>query len=241
MKAKLIIILCFIAPFLGSAQSNFSVSPDTVVAEKPATFFVFYNYADFENNIDDTLFMRWVKLEEIRTDLSGNPGPFQIWEIGIQDPGNSFLPAIGIDSADFFLPPVTGSIDKFIYQLLPNNTPGRLYAKFKFYPIAAPSDTAIVVFDYTAQAPVTSNQSIPAEAASLRLSPNPASEICLLDNRSDSFSEVDLLHAQGDRIGHFRLSAGEKRRIDLSGLPSGLYWVISRQQNEVRTQKLIKL
>jgi hypothetical protein len=241
MKANLIIILFLISPFLGLSQSNFSVFPDTVFAEKPATFFVFYNYADFENNIDDTLSMRWVKLEETRTDLNGNPAPLQIWDIGIQDPVNSFLPAVGIDSADFFLPPVTGSIDKFIYQLLPGNTPGKLYAKFKFYPIAVPSDSAIVIFDYTALDAATNTQSPNRKLQPLRLSPNPVTEICLLQNLSDALADVHLINPRGDQVKSFRLTPGERRRLDLSGLPGGLYWVIHRQENEVSTQKLIKL
>ena len=82
-----------------NVQSSFSVSADIVFAEKPANYFVFYNYIEFQNNTSDTLQMRWKKVEII----CSNPGePGNIWDVGIQDHVNFYNPANFLDFRSIF-------------------------------------------------------------------------------------------------------------------------------------------
>ena len=203
-----------------SAQVSFSVSADTVFAEKSSNYFVFYDYIEFENNIADTIQMRWKKLETI----CSNPGePGNIWNIGIQDHVNFYNPANFLDSADFFIPTITGSTDKFLLHLFPNDLAGNLVVKFQFYPIDNPSDSVSVVFDYTVTEVVgvvdhfIENNFI--------VSPNPASHFFNISNHSFYDSSVSVFNQAGKKMQSFYLNGDEMQKINCSAWPNGVYYL----------------
>lgn len=213
------IFLCGVNHFL-DAQNSFTVSADTVFAIKPANYFVFYNYVEFGNNTADTLHMRWKKVETI----SDNPGePGNIWDIAIQDHVNFYNPANFLDSADFYIPTITGSTDKFLLHLFPNDLPGNLVVKFQFYPIDNPAESQSVVFDYTAAEVVGVEDRFIEN--SFRFSPIPAAHFFHIFNQSAGNSLLSVFSAEGQMITSFSVDASEKKRVDCSGWPNGVYFV----------------
>jgi hypothetical protein len=211
-------LLSFYIPL--SAQVSFSVSADTVYGTKPANYFVFYNYVEFENNTADTIPMRWKKLETI----CSNPGePGNIWNIGIQDHVNFYNPANFLDSADFFIPTITGSTDKFLLHLFPNNLAGNLVVKFQFYPIDNPSDSVSVVFDYTVTEVVGVVDHFIENNFSV--SPNPASHFFNISNHSVYNSSISVFSQEGKQVQSFYLNMDEMEKINCSTWSNGVYYL----------------
>lgn len=202
------------------AQSSFSVSADTVFGIKPSDYFVFYNYVEFGNNTADTIQMRWEKVESI----CSNPGePGNIWNIAIQDHVNFFNPANHLGSGNFFIPTVTGSTDKFLLHLFPNNLAGHLVVKFKFYPIDNPSDSASVVFDYTVTEVVgLDNQVLEND---FKIDPNPTSQFFNISNHSAFNSSISIFNAEGKMLESLNLNTGKTKQIDCSSWSNGVYFV----------------
>ncbi len=222
-RPQIYFIWCFL--LLGfshslSAQGSFSVSADTVYGIKPANYFVFYNYVEFENNTGDTLQMRWKKIESWSSN-SGEPG--NIWDIGIQDHVNFYNPANNLDSAGFFIPTVTGSTDKFLLHLFPNNLPGDLVVKFQFYLIDNPSDSLSVVFDYTVTDVVGVVDYFIENNFSI--SPNPASQFFNISNLSNYDSSVSVFNPEGKSMQSFYLNTQEMKQIDCTTWPNGIYFL----------------
>lgn len=234
------IILVFILVSLNSVigQSSFSINPDTVIAIKPADFFVFYNYTEFENLTDDTLHMRWIKLEEIASGMGGHGGVEPDWSTAIQDPEDFYNPADGLDSSVFYLSPVFTPTDKFIYQLFPNNEPGTLHAKFLFFPVENPADTAIVHFYYTATEPTT-NVGEELAGTALNIYPQPAADYFIIDNEQNMEKEVRLLNVKGVQIQTWHLNALEQKQIDSSNIPDGIYFLQFENKTLLNVRKLI--
>lgn len=202
------------------AQNSFSVSADTVFAVKPSDYFVFYNYIELGNNTSDTLQMRWEKIESI----CSNPGePGNIWDIGIQDHVNFYNPANYLLNGNFFIPTITGSTDKFLLHLFPNDLAGHLVVKFKFYPIDNPSDTAIVVFDYTVTEVVGVEDFFVEN--NFKIAPNPSTQFFNISNNSTQNSSISVFDAQGKVLKFVALNASETKRIDSSSWPNGVYFV----------------
>lgn len=202
------------------AQNSFTVSADTVFAVKPANYFVFYNYVEFENNTSDTLYMRWKKVETI----SSNPGePGNTWDIAIQDHVNFYNPANFLDSADFFIPTITGSTDKFLLHLFPNDLPGHLVVKFQFYPIGNPAESQSVVFDYTATE-VVGTRDVFIEN-NFSISPNPAAHFFNISNQSGKTALVSVFAEEGKLLEYFNLGANESKQVVCPAWPAGIYYL----------------
>ena len=183
-------------------------------------YFVFYNYIELGNNTDDTLYMHWEKTETI----CSNPGePGNIWNIGIQDHVNFYNPANHLESGNFFIPTITGSTDKFLLHLFPNNLAGRLVVKFKFYPIDNPSDSVSVVYDYTVTEVVGIEDFFVEN--NFVVNPNPASQYFYITNQSTQKSVISIFDAHGKRLQNISLGISETEQIDCSRYPNGVYFV----------------
>lgn len=217
-----------------AAQSSFSVSADTVFAIKPAHYFVFYNYVEFENNTDDTLWMRWKKTETISS-IPGEPG--HVWDIAIQDHAHFYNPANQLDSADFFIPTETGSTDKFLLHLFPNNLPGHLLVKFVFYPVANPADSATVVFDYTSTVVVDVTNLETTRGFSVF--PNPASHFFHIENRSGEKNNFSISSPEAKVLDFFSLGPSETKRIDCTQWLAGVYFIAMEHENRIVLKQIL--
>ena len=240
MKNAKVILIFLLAFKLGAtAQESFSATPETVEVVKPADFFVFYNYTQFENLTDDTLQMRWVKTEIVANNTTVGHGQDVMgnWTTAIQDPNFFHNPADGVDSADFYLPPVTSITDKFILQLFPNNEAGTLLVRFKFFPVHNPADSLIVTFDYTATA-VVSSTTEPGPASSLWVYPNPVSSQFFISNSSLSFKEATLLSPMGQAVRFYTLPPQETILVNCSGFPGGSYFLKVETEGQVQFKKI---
>lgn len=224
---------------LAVAQPGFSVTPEVVTAVKPSDIFVFYNYTQFENLTGDTLRMRWVRAEVVASNRSASPGtgPMGNWATAIQDPNAYYNPANGLDSADFYLPPVTGSTDHFILQLFPNNEAGNLIMKFRFFPVANPADSLTVTFDFTAT-PVMASTIEQAPGAVISAYPNPAPGRFFIRNLMGSPCAVTLFSSRGQALRRYSLSPGEEAPVDGSGLPAGSYYLRAEAGNRLYSQRV---
>jgi len=218
------LFICIIF-FIGSinssfAQSSFSVSADTVFGVKPSDYFVFYTYIEFGNNTADTLQMRWEKIESI----CSNPGePGNVWNIAIQDHVNFYNPANQLSSGNFFIPTITGSTDKFLLHLFPDNLAGELTVTFKFYPIDNPADSAIVVFDYSVTEVVGLNDQFVEN--NFKIAPNPVSQLFNISNESPHASTISIYNSAGKNLKMVRLNPYEIKDVDCSPWPNGVYFV----------------
>jgi hypothetical protein len=202
------------------AQSSFSVSADTVFGVKPSDYFVFYNYIEFGNNTADTIQMHREKVES----FCSNPGePGNIWNIAIQDHVNFYNPANQLGSGNFFIPTITGSTDKFLLHLFPNNLAGHLVVKFKFYPIDNPSDSTTVVFDYTVTEVVGVDKHFVEN--NFKMAPNPASQFFNVSNHSAHKSSISVFNSEGKILKSLNLNSEEREQIDCSTWPNGAYFV----------------
>ncbi|GIV30939.1 MAG: hypothetical protein KatS3mg029_0290 [Saprospiraceae bacterium] len=151
MKYTKLLFFFVAMAFQANAQTLFSLTPQTVTAEKPANFFTMYSYATFENLSGTDLNMRWVKTLATPQPLFGHGIEWGEWSITLQDPSNWHNPATHLDSADFVLPAIPDeSTNKFIMQFYPANEPGHLVVKYKVFVIDNPSESVDVTFDYTA-------------------------------------------------------------------------------------------
>ena len=241
-NAKNILIFLVACNFGATAQESFSATPETVVVVKPADFFVFYNYTQFENLTDDTLQMRWVKTEIVANNTTVGHGQDVMgnWTTAIQDPNFFHNPADGVDSADFYLPPVTGVTDKFILQLFPNDEAGTLLVRFKFFPVNNPADSLIVTFDYTATA-VVSSTTEPGLASGFWVYPNPTSgqAIVYLPGRS---SNPGLNAELTDMLGNkywTKSVAGNSLELSLADFPSGIYLLTLFNEQYFATKRIV--
>jgi len=210
-----------------NAQDNFTCTPEFVQATKPANNFVFYDYTQFENLTNDSLEMRWVLVSLIAPD--GHGGIISMpdtWEIGIQDPTNSYIPANGIDSADFVLPPVTGSIDKFIFQVYPNETEGQVVATYKFFPLNDPTDITEVTFDFTAApfTPDTTNTNLEAihKNEKITLYPNPTTSILQIETQ-ENIQSWSIYDTEGKLVKQEKITPQKKTSIPTHNLPPNTY------------------
>ncbi|MCB0566111.1 MAG: T9SS type A sorting domain-containing protein [Phaeodactylibacter sp.] len=238
-NAKVILIFLLAFNLSAVAQESFSATPEAVVAIKPANLFVFYNYTQFENLTDDTLQMRWVKTETIANNrTTAHLGdPMGNWTTAIQDPNFFHNPSDGIDSADFYLPPITGATDKFILQLYPNNEAGALLVKFKFFPVDNPADSLIVTFDFEAIRVATATAE-PDVDSGLLIYPNPASGQFFISNSSIDSREVILLSVHGQALQSYSLLPRETIWANCSGIPGGTYFLKVSAKDQLRYKKL---
>lgn len=237
-----LIIFSQIFSFSSHAQTTFSATPKVVTAYKSANIFVFYGYSQFENLTNDTLQMRWVKtkIESAHPIGGAGGGGSEFWEIAIQDPNNFYNPANKLDSADFFLPPMTGSTDKFILQLFPNMAAGDLKVEFSFFPINDPTDTLTVTFDYTAFDPNMTNTEELEQKSFVEISPNPTSDYIFLKNKYHQSIEVSLFNLEGKLLQVFDLKETENRTLDLTHLKKGMYFLKISDGMHLEVRKLVK-
>jgi hypothetical protein len=233
------ILLALAFSYLSTAQS-FTATPTFVTAVKPASFFVFYNYTQLENLTDDTLHMRWVKTETLINPGAGHGTSTDMgsWVTSILDPSNSYDPANDLDSADFYLGPEVSSTDKFIFHLFPNLQAGNLVVKFKLFPVANPSDSISLTFDYTAT-PVTTGLAESLADDRIFLYPNPAATRFYLDNLTGKPQTVWLLNPAGQVLNSFLLKQNEVGEINCAGLPPGSYYLKYQFEQSVFFKKLI--
>ncbi|MCO6488225.1 MAG: T9SS type A sorting domain-containing protein [Phaeodactylibacter sp.] len=239
---KWVAILFFVSQggFSSAAQPGFTATPEVVTAVKPSDIFVFYNYTQFGNLTGDTLQMRWVRTEVAASNRSATPGtgPMGNWAIAIQDPNAYYNPANGLDSADFYLPPATGSTDHFILQLFPNNEAGNLIMKFRFFPVANPADSLTVTFDFTATPAMTSTIEQASDAV-LSAYPNPAPGRFFIRNLTGSPSVVTLFSPRGEALRRHVLMPGEEAPVDGSGLPAGNYYLRAEAGDRLYCQRVV--
>ena len=237
LKFLLATLLVLVFSGLSNAQS-FTASSIYVTAVKPADAFVFYNYTQLENLTGDTLHMRWVKLETLINPNAGHgASTMGSWVTSIADPSNLYNPANDLDSADFYLGPEVSSTDKFIFHLFPNLQAGNLVVKFKLFPIADPSDSLIVTFDYIATA-VTTDVGEAALGGKMLLFPNPASTSFNLTNLTGKQQKAWLISPAGQVLDVFSLKLLEKKETDCTGLPPGNYYLKFQHDQEVFLKQL---
>jgi hypothetical protein len=235
-------ILSFFLSFSINAQTSFSASPQLITAYQSANIFVFYSYTQFENLTNDTLQMRWIrtKIEGTQSIGQGGGGNSAVWDIAVQDPNNFYMPANKLDSADFFLPPITGSTDKFILQLFPNMAAGDLYAEFMFFPIENPTDTLTVVFDYTAFDPTTTATNYLEKDSFMEIFPNPTTDFVFLRNNSYQKIKIGLLNSNGKILDVFDMHENEFREFNLTRFNKGIYFVKIEKEGKIDIQKIIR-
>ena len=232
---KYLLTLLLVAQFcvFGISQSSFSCNPDSIIIVKSADFEFFYNYTQFENHTNDTLWMRWKKVD---FNISDGHGGIVNWGATIQDPNNFYSPASATDSADFFLPPTTTSTDKFLIQVYPNGLVGNLIAKIVFYPINNPTDTGFVYFDYTTT-PSTSVQNF--SDGKVLLMPNPAVDFFQIKNETKSRLKVQLVDEVGKIYMEEVLEKESDKNFTTEKLVAGLYFLIFEKKSEKVIRKLM--
>lgn len=216
--------------FAGStlfSQTSFSLTPSIVYAEKPKTNFVMYNYATLENLTGDTLQMRWVKKSVVTGGTGHGGGDLDNWIIAVQDPDNFHSPANDLDSADFRLLPVASFTDKFLLHLHPNNTAGSLVVTFKVFPIANPTDSAIVSFNYTVLDVASAVAELDSNAG-IAIYPNPATEHVLLRNTAQETLDVTWVSPDGKCHETSRILPGEAIWAQVGNKVSGTWQLLAR-------------
>lgn len=227
-----VLLVCFTG--LLSAQNSFSVSADSVFASKPSNIFVFYNYINFENNTNDTIAMRWRKVESFSSNAN-EPG--NIWDIGIQDHVNFYNPANHLDSADFFIPTITGSTDKFLLHLFPNNLAGHLMVKFQFFPINDPTDIATVVFDYNSEEVVAVSEAFVEN--NFNIFPNPANHFFQISNQTDHHSLISIFDQSSKLLSSFDLIAHQTNHVDCTSWSNGVYFLKIECDSKVGLKQIV--
>lgn len=215
--------LCTLA-LSGRSQSSFSLTPDTVVAELGQDVFVMYDFSEFMNLSGTDLQMRWVRTSIFSEQGGSTSNTLGAWDIGIYDPTNIYLHAGQLDSADFLLKAITDSNDKFILHLYPRNIPGRLFVRYRIFPVDNPADSTSVVFDYTALE-INSPSTELAAAMGLEVFPNPASDWLSLRNHADEPLQMAWVNAQGQRLPSFQLQPGDTKLETLQAMPAGLWFL----------------
>lgn len=243
MKYLLPLLLLLITDNI-KAQDNFTCTPEFIQAIKPANNFVFYDYTQFENLTNNNLEMRWVLVSIGTIDGHGDIIPMpNTWEIGIQDPTNSYIPANGIDSADFVLPPMTGSTDKFIFQVYPNETEGQIIATYKFYPINDPTDFTEVVFDFTAApfTPDTTNTALEAihKTEKITLYPNPTTDFLHIETQ-ENIKTWSIYDTKGKLLQQAKIVPQKKATIPIHNLPSNTYLIKCETTKGIITKQFHK-
>lgn len=222
-KVLMAFCLCALAQAV-HGQASFKLTPDSVVVVKPKDSFVMYNYSQFENLTGDTLPMRWVRTS-VMIEQGGNiVSELGDWDLGIYDPSNIYLIANKLDTADFVLQPTADTNDKFILHLYPNNVAGHLLVHFRIFPIANPSDSASIDFDYTS-AELPSASVDRAADIGLEVFPNPSSTWVNMRNTSPETLAVTWVSANGLPLETIQLLPGETKLEGLQMKAPGLWWL----------------
>jgi DNA-binding beta-propeller fold protein YncE len=142
-----------------------------------------------------------------------------------------------LDSADFYIPTVTGSTDKFLVHLFPNDLAGHLVVKIQFYPINDPSDTVTVTYDYTATEVVGVRDDF--IESNFKVSPNPASQFIYVSNQSVYNSSVSVINQEGRLIETFDLNATEIEQVNCSSWPNGVYFLKMESEGKFGLKQIV--
>lgn len=78
----------------------------------------------------------------------------------------------------------------------------------------------------------------PSLSHSWRIYPNPVEDEVYMEGMEGTDGRIDLINAQGQRV----LSTKWEPRISLSGIPSGIYWLVIRDErgHRLHSQILVK-
>ncbi|RMH21479.1 MAG: T9SS C-terminal target domain-containing protein [Gammaproteobacteria bacterium] len=224
--------------FQAGAQTLFSLSPQTVTAEKPADFFTMYSYATFENLSGTDLNMRWVRTLAAPQPLNGHGIEWGEWSITLQDPTAWHNPATDLDSADFVLAAIPEeSNNKFIMQFYPANEPGHLIVKYKVFVIDNPSESVEITFDYTAS--VVSATASEVMMEQLILSSNPANTAVAVSNPFELPGTLTITNSTGKQFLTKKLEGKDSLEIPTGTWPAGTYQVLFQSTGKVYVTRLV--
>lgn len=87
----------------------------------------------------------------------------------------------------------------------------------------------------------TSTADLLLPLTSVTISPNPATDFILIDWQSENteVAEVKVYNSKGRFVQQFNLESNEAKRISLTGIPAGLYWVNVRAKNRATTLQAV--
>ncbi len=240
MKYTKLLFFFVAMAFQANAQTLFSLTPQTVTAEKPANFFTMYSYATFENLSGTDLNMRWVKTLATPQPLFGHGIEWGEWSISLQDPSNWHNPATHLDSADFVLPATPDeSNNKFIMQFYPANEPGHLVVKYKVFVIDNPSESVEVTFDYTASMVSATEGEKGAVSEKIELSPNPAGTQVTVHNQFNQPGILTVTDLAGRLILTKNLEGSSSESIYVATWPTGTYLVQFKSEGSLYISRLL--
>lgn len=238
MKCVKLLFLIVAMAFQAGAQTMFSLTPQTVTAEKPADFFTMYSYATFENLSGTDLNMRWVRTLAAPQPLNGHGIEWGDWSITLQDPSTWHNPATFLDSADFVLAAIPEeSNNKFIMQFYPANEPGHIIVKYKVFVIDNPAESVEITFDYTAS--VVSGTASEVMMEQLILRPNPANTTVSVSNSSALPGTLTITSSAGKQFLTKKLDGKDSLEIAIGTWPAGTYLVQFKSEGKIHLSRLV--
>ncbi len=177
-------------------------------------------YIHFDNPSGDTLWLKWRQLEiSMPTD----------WNIDLCDYGTCYIgiPPNGNMNAVF------DTIQPYLKLIVqPGTTPGTAWCWFRVQEAGNAANFSDVYFSlYTPGITATQN----VEAASVRVFPNPAREIIVIENPDAQTVPARIFNGTGHLVWQENLAPGNQTRIALADWPSGLYFL----QAGKKTQRLV--
>lgn len=202
-------LLFMAAAPLASAQT-FDPVPGALLQKEVAMELANECYIFFDNPGGDSLRLRWKRME--------NSSPAD-WIMDLCDFGLCYvgIPAGGL------MNPATGNEQAYLKLIVqPGLTPGAAWLWFRVWEDGNPANFADVFFDLHTPG-VTSSPEVFAK--NIRVFPNPASGMLFLEHAEERSMPVWLTDATGRPVWTGEVAPGERRSIDLSPWPAGLYFL----------------
>jgi len=206
--SRLVLFLVATAPF-ASAQT-FDPVPGALLQKEVALEQANECYIFFDNPDSDSLRLRWKRLE-----VSGPAG----WIIDLCDFGLCYvgIPAGGL------MNPAIGEEQPYLKLIVqPGIAPGAAWVGFRVWEDGNSANFADVFFDLHTPGVTAAPGVFPKN---VRLFPNPASDWLFVDNAGDQPLPVWLTDALDRPVWTGEIAPGERRSLDLSGWPAGLYFL----------------
>jgi len=236
MKNRIIFkVLAFLVLLFGGTQAataqSFFCEPTDFEMPLTSDQLVIYSFSDFTNNTSQEINLRWKK-----TSITG----FQpTWTYKLQLPDSLVNDVQNLDSMDFTIPVITGSLDKFIFQLFPNGVVGSGQIVFTVFNVDVPADSVVLTYNVEISEPIALATITPSASPQLSAYPNPTRDQMRLIGVDGNVLLMDLTGRfhQPDAI----IREGKEMVINLQSLAPGTYILSGTVDGTVFRKQIHKL